>query len=295
MEYLYKVTVLTPAYNRRDRLQKLYESLCKQTVGEFQWLIIDDGSTDGTEELIRGFKRHQFRMDYYKKENGGKHTALNYAHTYIEGELTVIVDSDDFLLPDAVETIMNDWKKYCMDESISGFSYLKSRNNGGYLSQKSPSDFYIDDDIHYRVNQGIQGDRCEVVRTELLKKYPFPVFMYEKFMSEGWLWTHIAYDYKTVYRNKIIYMCEYLEGGLTKSGRTLRVKSPLGMMENCKAYFVPSVKMKSQMKEMILYWAYSRYAGFSFFKTVRESGKGIVMIFTAPLGIILSAIWKKYN
>ena len=99
------ITILTPTYNRAELLKSLFASLCSQTCFDFEWLIVDDGSTDDTSLVVKTFKSDKFPIRYYLKENGGKHTALNYSHPYIKGELLFIVDSDDILTPDAINTI----------------------------------------------------------------------------------------------------------------------------------------------------------------------------------------------
>lgn len=129
--YKYRLTVLTPTYNRAYTLTKVYESLAKQTKQNFQWLIIDDGSSDGTEELIMSFPKTGFELEYHKKSNGGKHTALNYSHQFIKGEMVVILDSDDYLTDDAIETIQRDWLKFKNDKRIAGMSYMKILRGGG--------------------------------------------------------------------------------------------------------------------------------------------------------------------
>lgn len=213
------VTILTPTYNRAKTLPKLIESLCGQTSTNFQWLVIDDGSTDDTDSIFEELKKYDlpFQWEYHKKENGGKHTALNFAHPYIKGEVVLILDSDDYLTDDAIETVEKEWPLYRNCADICGMSYFRGKKDGSHLSVANAQDVYIDDDIHYRVNQKIKGDRCEVVRTVLLKKNPFPVYQGERFFPEGWFWNTLAMNYKTVYRNKTIYICEYLEGGLTKA------------------------------------------------------------------------------
>ena len=147
-QYEYTVTVLTPTYNRASYLEKLWDSLCKQTNKDFQWLIIDDGSMDDTQDIVAKFKTQEFLVEYHKKENGGKHIALNYAHPFIRGELVIIVDSDDYLTEDAINTIISDWEKYRNDAEIAGFSFLKMRQNGLILSKMPPKDYYVSDFIH---------------------------------------------------------------------------------------------------------------------------------------------------
>lgn len=294
MTNLVTLTILTPTYNRVGMLPKLVESLCMQTAKDFQWLVIDDGSTDATEDYFEELKQKNlpFQWEYHKKENGGKHTALNAAHPYIRGEIVLILDSDDYLTPNAVETVESEWLFYRHRAEICGICYFKGKEDGTHLSVANAEDTYIDDDIHYRLNQRIHGDRCEVVRTKLLKKYPFPVYAGEKFFSEGWFWKKLAENYKMVYRNKIIYICEYLEGGLTRSGRALRMRCPLGMMDNCRVCFNDEVCTRVQIKEMLLYWVYAGCAGYSFIKTLTTSGKPIGMFLTVIPGRVLYQYWK---
>ena len=290
------LTVLTPTYNRVDRLPLLYQSLLEQSDDNFQWLVIDDGSKDGTRDYFNTIDKSRITIDYYFKENGGKHTAINYAIPYIKGNLVVFVDSDDTLTPDAVETIKRDWIKYFQDEKIAVISYMKQHSDGTPMSPLPPYDYYTNDDISYRVNHKIPGDRCEVLRTSVLKQYRFPTFKNEKFMSEGWLWRRISLNSLFVYRTKAIYTCEYLEGGLTKSGRAFRMKNPYGMIENCKSYFLPQVKMSVQIKEMILLQIYSNCAGISFKDKILCSPHHIWMIILTLPCMAITANWRiKYK
>ena len=122
-----ELTILTPCFNRKPRMKKLLESLEQQTIFDFQWLIIDDGSTDGTKEWFDQLDKalYSFKIDYYYKKNGGKHTALNYSHQFIKGKYIVIVDSDDRLVDNAVETILTYWRKYESNSQIGGITFQK--------------------------------------------------------------------------------------------------------------------------------------------------------------------------
>lgn len=285
------ITVLTPTYNRVNTLPKLYESLCVQTSQDFQWLIIDDGSVDSTEEYIKSLPKTKFAIDYYKKENGGKHTALNASHKHIKGELVVIVDSDDYLLPDAVEIISEEWKEYRHQECICGMSYSKGTEDGKHMTAEAKVDVYIDDHISYRINQHIGGDRCEVVRSDLFKKYPLPVFEGERFISEDMLWNTLGMEYKTVYRNKLVYICEYLEDGLTKSGRRLRLQCPNSMMTVTKTYLIDRVKLKKRIKATWLYICYALCGKKSVVEIVKSSGQSFLTVTQLPFGIALYMYW----
>mgnify|MGYP000576878810 CR=1 FL=1 len=149
------VTVLTPTYNRVNTLPKLVDSLCRQTRTDFQWLVIDDGSTDDTEAYMETLKQQNlpFEWEYHKKENGGKHTALNAAHPYIKGDVVLILDSDDYLTPDAVETVEREWPCYRNRPDLCGMSYFRGKEDGTHLGVANPAEFYVADHLHYRVNQ----------------------------------------------------------------------------------------------------------------------------------------------
>lgn len=291
-QYEYTVTVLTPTYNRASYLEKLWDSLCKQTNKDFQWLIIDDGSMDDTQDIVAKFKTQEFLVEYHKKENGGKHIALNYAHPFIRGELVIIVDSDDYLTEDAINTIISDWEKYRNDAEIAGFSFLKMRQNGLILSKMPPKDYYVSDFIHYRTNQHIDGDQCEVTRTDIFKEFPFPVYPNERFMSEGILWRAIGRKYKTVYRSKPIYVCEYLEGGLTKSGKKFRMKNPYGMLENCQSFFYPGIKLRIKIKEAILYDIYSICTKEGILYHIKRSRAFWLCLLSVPVAMFLYRKWS---
>lgn len=225
-----KLTILTPTFNRKDLLPRLYDSLTKQICLDFEWLVIDDGSTDGTSDLFDVWKGEaDFPIIYQRKENGGKHTALNYAHPFIKGELILIVDSDDWIVENAVETILNDWTRYRDKKEICGMTYLRGSSRDTVLgNHQFLFDGMISDFVTVKVNGKGNVDSCEVLRTTVFLEFPFPVFQGEKFIGESYLWFSAGNKYKTVYFNKILYITEYLDDGLTKAGRKLRYNCPGG-------------------------------------------------------------------
>lgn len=147
------VAILTPTYNRACLLQNLYNSLCEQTLFDFKWYVIDDGSTDNTEEKIASFKCGKFDIEYINKVNGGKHTALNCGLEAIKEPLTFIVESDDHITCDAVETIVEDWKLYNSIDKVCGLCYYKFSKDlsviGKDYNSKEP---IIDTYFNVRIN-----------------------------------------------------------------------------------------------------------------------------------------------
>lgn len=288
------LTILTPTYNRREYLPRLYESLCAQTNQDFQWLVIDDGSTDDTEEWFASLSQTKFVKEYHKKGNGGKHTALNFSHSFIMGEIVFITDSDDWLTEDAVDTILNDWKRYRENSSICGITYLRGETPKKPLKGITfPQDGEISDNITRKVNTKVTCDSAEIIRTAVLKEFSFPEHKGELFLGESYLWNQAGYNYKTVFRNQVIYITEYLEEGLTRSGRKLRIQCPLGGMDNSKTYFDRRVCLKQRIKNTWLYVCYGKFADWRFGRIVRESGQTVMTCCNYLFGLMLYWYWKR--
>ena len=225
------ITVFTPTYNRRNLIDNLYQALLKQTQKNFEWLVVDDGSTDDTEDYFSGIQAQvqPFPIRYIKQKNGGKHRAINKGVQNANGELFFIVDSDDYLTENAIEKI-NQWTT-TLDNSHkwAGISGLKGFSKDSVVGQHS--DFsYIDAKNNERRKYNLLGDKAEVYFTDVLKQHPFPEIPDENFISEEIVWNAIARDgYYLRWFNEIIYICDYLEGGLTKDNDKDK-KNPIGRL-----------------------------------------------------------------
>lgn len=287
------LSIITPVYNREKLLEKCYQSLLVQTKKDFEWIIIDDGSTDNSLEVARSFKAG-FPIKVIAKQNGGKHTALNSSHPYIEGKYVLILDSDDYLIPLAVETVLNGWKKYASQDEIGMVTFLKGEDEQHPSCMAYPGDEGKPVDIiRYRRKCISSNDACEVIRTELFIKYPFPVFEGEKFISEGALWNRVGHTHKCVYINTVIYIAEYLEEGLTKSGKPLRVHNPNGGMYTSNLNIHKRNFFKLRVKNGLLYNCYSFFARKGFKETYKQSDSKLLMCLCRPFGFALYLLWKK--
>lgn len=271
------VTILTPTYNRKEYLPKLYRSLHAQDSDRWMWLIVDDGSTDGTPEIVQKWeKENPEKVHYLRKENGGKHTALNLGIETIRTPLTFIVDSDDTLLPDAVRTIEkynSEYESQREKENLCGFSFLRINDKGEVNAGEYARDNTIGTYAELRINAGDTGDKAEVFYTSVLKKFPFPVFYGERFLPEDAVWMAMSGEYRLVFANRKIYVCDYHDGGLTKTGRYMKIYSPLGMMYRSAVYLnSPQLKnTKVKLKMLILYQVYMRFAREKYgFKTQKD-------------------------
>lgn len=252
MEFHYKITVFTPTYNRAYILENLYRSLQRQTCTEFEWLVVDDGSSDNTEQLVGRWcaEEKSFPIRYVKQENGGKCSAINTGLSLAQGELFFTVDSDDYLTDDAIEKVIR-WEaelprdgNYCGFAGNLGTSPTETCNKlfpGGYLDG-SAFDRY----------SAADGERASVFYTEIHRRYPYPIFPGEKFMTEAVTWNRMAHDgYKMRFFNDIIWIYEYKADGLTKAGYQIFINNPqgAGLFWREKAEF-----LKEPLHKKLLMW-----------------------------------------
>lgn len=289
------ITIITPTYNRADLLSKLYKSLSEQTNQDFEWLVVDDGSRDRTEEVVQGFiLEGVVKISYEKQDNAGKHTALNRGIARITSELTFIVDSDDHLPPDAVDVILSYHRKYRGTPNLCGYSFLRCHSDGRVNTAYFPENEKIDTYLEVRINGNIGGDKAEVFYTELLKQYPFPVYEGEKYMPEDVVWMRMSGPYQMVHINRNIYICDYLEGGLTQTGRRMKIHSPRGMMLRSRIYLEnKDTCLKVKVKMMLLYIIYGHFAGLSGKELRAGVGHRLLWLVCYPPALLLYRIWKK--
>lgn len=222
-----KITVFTPTYNRAYILSKLYDSLCRQTNKDFQWLIIDDGSVDKTEQLVKSWMAEGLvPISYYKKENGGKQRAHNYAVSKCETELFFCVDSDDYITDDCIEKVLDKWEDIKENERIAGIIAMRGTPEGKPLGTEFPSRLCYTTLSELYSKWKFKGDTALIYRTDVLKKYPFWVAEGEKFIGESYVWNQIDQNYKMAILASVVLICEYLEDGYTKNVRKLTKNNP---------------------------------------------------------------------
>ena len=233
------LTIFTPTYNRCHLIDNLYQSLLAQDNQSFEWLVIDDGSTDDTEAYFQNLLKQQqpFEIRCVRQPNGGKHRAINKGVSLAQGELFFIVDSDDYLTPDAVSKVYQWNDSLDSSKKWAGFAGLRSHKDFSVIGKRNTNHF-IDAKNNERENFCLIGDKAEVYFTNVLKKYPFPEFEGEKFISEEVVWNAIARDdYYLRWFNEIIYICEYLEGGSTMNSNSLFEQNPQGTLHWVKSCF----------------------------------------------------------
>lgn len=261
------ITIFTPAYNRANKLFKLFESLNNQTVINFEWVIVNDGSQDETEEVVKKFvSETKFKVNYIFQKNAGKHVAINRGVEAAKGDLFFIVDSDDYLPNNAIEIILNKYDIQKNQIHFGGVAGRKTYFDGKMVGSNSRFEDIFSNAIDIRFKKSLQGDLAEVFLTKVLKEYPFPEIENEKFCPEALVWNRIAQKYKLLYFNENIYHCEYLPDGLTAKIVKIRMTSPKASMltySELESYKIP---LKEKIKANINFWRFSFNSSQAFFK-----------------------------
>ena len=222
-----RLTVFTPAYNRAGKLKRLYESLLAQTNADFLWLVVDDGSTDETQELIHSFQMEgKLEIRYHRQENGGKMRAHNAGARLADTQLFVCLDSDDHFTKTAVDDILTLWAGN-EDETLAGIVAHKGADEehilyGAAFPKSGRSS------LKGLYEAGFRGETTLVFRTELLKRFPFPEIEGEKYVPEDVAYDRIDEGHEYLISDKILTVCELVSEGLTDRVDDLREKNPTG-------------------------------------------------------------------
>ena len=280
------LTVFTPTYNRAYILPKCYESLTRQTCKKFVWVIIDDGSTDDTAELVKKWiDEDKIEIRYYYQDNKGMHGAHNKAYKVIDTELNVCIDSDDYMTDDAVEIIINYWKNNKKEE-YCGFGALNIFKNGKVIGTEFPEGLkeskYFDIYKKYK----IKGDKKFIYRTELIRENPYPIFRGEKYVGLDYKYMKLDEKYCLGLLNKPVCIVKYLADGSSLNMFRQYRRNPRGFcfyrIENMKN---PRGNLLYKFKESIHYVASSIWCRNK--KFLKDTPCKFLCICAIPFGYML--------
>ena len=257
------ISILTPTYNRGKLLLPLYDSLKNLTFKDFEWLIVDDGSEDDTEQYALSWIAHniqnaEFPIRYIKKSNGGKHTAINRGVREASGELILILDSDDTLPADSLATIAQYYEQCKGYKDCAGVCGLMAHHDGQLIGSGFPKDPMYESALQFRYAEkgNVTGDLLEVYKTSVMREFPFPEIENERFCPESLVWNRIANKYKLFCFNKVIYYRDYLEGGLTSKIVRIRMNSPIASTMTYAEMLDYNISLKWKIRSAINYWRF---------------------------------------
>lgn len=283
----YKITVFTAAFNREHTLSRLYQSLKRQSFKDFEWIIVDDDSTDNTEKLINKYITDEIdtmTIKYLKQKRGGKHRAINKGLEIAQGELFFLVDSDDYITENALEKIVY-WEKGIKNKNefsglcgLSGYDIntpIGTTFNGNYSDMKVTEQF----------GKGITGDRANIFYTKIFREYKYPTFKDEWHIAPGVPYIRMAIDgYKMRYFNEIIYIAEYLEDGLTNMGDKKILDNFVGYTLRTKELLQTEIPFRRKVEVIGKYTFLGRKKKISFKKIAQNINTNIFILI--PLGYL---------
>lgn len=248
------LTIFTPVYNRADMLTRLYRSLCDQNCNDFEWLVVDDGSTDNTASIIQSFVNEgKINIRYCKKANGGKHTAHNLALEQAAGAWFLCVDSDDLLAADAVSRIA---EKCAQLNGESGIIAYKEDLIGQRLSDPFPENLCKTQMYRLSIELGCRGEFSLVFLTAFARKFPFPVFEGERFVTECVVYDRMDQQGDFALLPEVVTVCEYQPDGYSSDASKLMKRNPSGYC----LYFMQRIDLQISLLQRILhagkYWCF---------------------------------------
>ncbi|WP_239732890.1 glycosyltransferase family 2 protein [Mammaliicoccus sp. P-M55] len=244
-----KVTIFTPTYNRRGTLPRLYDSLLSQTSKQFEWIIVDDGSTDDTEEYVKSLNTDLFDIKYIKQKNAGKHVATNVGMKNANGDIFTCLDSDDWFYDYTIEFIIEEFKS---NKEMTGFIALDTYQDGSIVGEKLPEINFVNwVDLRYKHN--VKGDKCYVFRTDVIKNMTFPQYGNSKHMPPSYQLFEYSrkFDFKLI--NKPLKYVEYLSDGLTYRIKKQYFMSAENYCEYRKFGHQSLPNIKEKIKNIILF------------------------------------------
>lgn len=285
------LTVFTPAYNRAHTIGRTYESLCRQTCKDFEWLVIDDGSSDNTKELVEGWiKENKIPIRYIYQQNQGMHGAHNTAYANITTELNTCIDSDDFMPDDAVENIVYFWKQNGSDK-YAGIIGLDQVESGKIIGTEFP-DSMVETTLQDFYLKGGKGDKKLVYRTDVITKYPpYPLFEGERYVGLAYKYMLIDQDYTLLTLNKPLVTVEYQADGSSYNMFKQYWRNPKGFAFYRKAEMVTTKSLKRKLMVCIHYVSSSIIS--KNWKFIQESPEKLLTILAIPAGILLYYKIKK--
>jgi glycosyltransferase involved in cell wall biosynthesis len=276
--FRYTFTIFIPIYNRAHLLPRAFASIERQGECCFEVLIVDDGSTDNSREVVTAWQdKVNFSVRYYYQSNQGKFAAHNVAIEKARGFFIVILDSDDTLAPNALESLKRHWKEIPEAErhkfaGVEGLcAYL---SNGKIAGDRFPEDVFDSNylEVHHQLHLG--GDKKNAIRTEVLREFPFPRFDGEKHIRESLVWNRMAHKYKFRYINEIIQYIEYQPDGLSSGIFWRRVSNPNGF----RLAHLEMVNNHSQYCSLVdLYKEASKYVRYSFHSRIPMVQQGVAI------------------
>lgn len=282
------LTIFTPTFNRAHTLPRLYDSLVKQTDYNFEWLIVDDGSTDNTTQVVESFDTKKFNIRYIKQKNGGKHIASNVGLKVAKGDIFVVLDSDDWFYPNAVEVFNTKFRNH---KDMKALITLDTYENGEVIGEKLPEIEKVNwVDLRYKYK--VRHDKCYVFSTSIIRNMTFPQYGTSKHMPPSYQWFEFSEFYDCYLANINTKYVEYQEDGISSKVKTNYFKSAENYCEYRKLAHKQLPTAKDKLINYLLYdisWIDTGLNSQFKFKNIEKFLASVLLI---PVASILYIYYK---
>lgn len=232
MEYKYKFTIFTPCYNSEKFIHRVFESLANQTYKNFEWIVINDNSTDNTGQLIKDFiATADFDVQFFNLEKNQMLTKnYNLAVKNAQGEFFMPLGHDDALVNSALQTFLNYYEKIPDDkkDSYAGVSCTCVDQFGKLIGDAYPESPYLSNFYHTVYDLNIEGEKQGFVKTKIMREFPIPEL--DIYVPEGLIWHHVGEKYNTLFVNdslRIYYINQTHES--LSSSASKKIRYPKGI------------------------------------------------------------------
>ncbi|MFV9551026.1 glycosyltransferase family 2 protein [Algibacter sp. PT7-4] len=286
----YTFTVFTATYNRANKIHRVYDSLKNQTFKDFEWLIVDDGSIDNTEDIVnKWITEAEFPIRYIKKSNGGKHTAFNVGVAEANGELFLPLDSDDSCVPEALYIFNETWQAIENKQNFSAVTALCQDENGKVVGQKYPQDIFDSDSIELKYIHNVNGEKWGFQKTDVLKEFPFPEPKDLKLYPEAVIWSKISRKYKTRFINKTLRIYipgedSYTTAPIKKFAKASAIWHT-SILNDCIDYF--KYNPMAFLKTGVHYSRFTFHSNAVFFKNLHNNLARFIVLLSLPVAILV--------
>lgn len=283
------ITVFTPTYNRAYLLPRLYESLCKQTSQDFLWMVIDDGSTDNTKQLVKQWQNeNEIEIQYFYKENGGMHTGHNLAYSKMTTELNVCIDSDDYMPDNAVEDILKCWQGIEDKNNLAGIIALDADMNGKIIGTEMPKNVERGTFIELYHKYHATNDKKVILKTKVVNEFPtYPEYKNEKLVPLGSLYNLISMRYQFIYLNKVVCNVDYQIDGSVNTIFKQYFISPRGFAYDRKVQLKTVSGFKNKVKNCI-HLVSNGITVKSFSLVFKNNPNKVLTVLLLPFGILFN-------
>lgn len=288
------LTIFTPTYNRANTLPLLYKSLQNQKCEDFEWLIIDDGSVDKTNELIEEWQKSaRFPIRYYHQSNKGKMQAHNAGVELTTTPLFLCVDSDDYISDNCISIIADNYKYIKDNKNVAGMIAYKFISNNLKQYQFPEKVF---SSLHKLYESGFSGDTTLIFKTDVIRQYKFKLFENEKFITEAYVYDQIDQTFKYFLISQYLTVCQYRNDGYTTNEHSIKMKYPVGWSEYyLQLYRLYGCSYIKRIKYMSYYIAFCIQAKKNFYLIAKHSHAFLFSIISFPTGLFAFYRFKKNN